>query len=170
MWPVLPEAPGRLPARVAPTRAKTRAATATMARLPSSAWAAERERPSPVLIRATPAMASGASRSRARARAKAASVMAGGVGVMGGFLRALPCGRERRPPGRALRRRARKAQRPPRWGRGEEDECGDREEESGWHHQQSEISHGLSFFRPSHNGRPPRGVRVRIKIGRAEEH
>jgi hypothetical protein len=34
----------------------------------------------------------------------------------------------------------------PRRGRGEEDERGYREKESGWHDQQSGVFHGLSFF------------------------
>src|SRR5580693_71055 len=91
-WRTIWEVP-RVPANEAPTNAKTMAETATMARLPSSAWAAERERPRPVLMSATPAMASGASMSSASVSAKTASLMTGIAGMgtggfMGGFLRA----------------------------------------------------------------------------------
>jgi hypothetical protein len=58
----------------------------------------------------------------------------------------------------------------PRCGCGEEDECGDREKESGWHDQQSGVSHGLSFFGPLHGGEGlPRGVRFRIRMSFAEQ-
>jgi len=130
------------------------AATATIARLPNKACAVERDRPRPVLIRATPAMASGASSSKARTSTNVASVMTGGTleSLVALSLRFhVPRTATTRP---ALQRPVRRTQmRPvPPHSRQEQHQRGNREKETGWHHQQSGEFHCRSFFESVRSG------------------
>ena len=148
----------RVPANEAPTKAKTMAATATMARLPSSACAAERERPRPVLMSATPAMARGASKSSPSVSAKTASVMAG-IGVATGRNHGRDRIHGRLAPRASMWPRTAttrpmaidgqtaddESQSTPR-GSGNSTSAAIGEKESGWHHQQSGVLHSPFLF------------------------